>query len=137
MTDQPANTGEILEEPSKPGTFKKGYDPRRWLKGQPKKPKDKKKAEELLEHIIWDVLSEEIRNPSNGESIDRLRAMIRSMTTSRQSADKQAILDRIAGKVTQNVDVTSDGKELNPYMDMPAAQLLALAEKLVNANKPE
>jgi len=110
MTDQPANTGEILEESSKPGTFKKGYDPRRWLKGQPKKPKDKKKAEELLEHIIWDVLSEEIRNPSNGESIDRLRAMIRSMTTSRQSADKQAILDRIAGKVTQNVDVTSGGE---------------------------
>ena len=110
MTDQPVNTGEILEESSKPGTFKKGYDPRRWLKGQPKKPKDKKKAEELLEHIIWDVLSEEIRNPSNGESIDRLRAMIRSMTTSRQSADKQAILDRIAGKVTQNVDVTSGGE---------------------------
>ena len=137
MTDQPANTGEILEESSKPGTFKKGYDPRRWLKGQPKKPKDKKKAEELLEHIIWDVLSEEIRNPSNGESIDRLRAMIRSMTTSRQSADKQAILDRIAGKVMQNVDVTTDGKELNPYMQMPAAELLALAEKLVNANKPE
>ena len=112
MTDQPVNTGEILEESSKPGTFKKGYDPRRWLKGQPKKPKDKKKAEELLEHIIWDVLSEEIRNPSNGESIDRLRAMIRSMTTSRQSADKQAILDRIAGKVTQNVDVTSNGERI-------------------------
>jgi len=91
----------------------KGYDPRRWMKGAPKKPKDKKRAEELLEHIIWDVLSEEIRNPSNGESIDRLRVMIRSMTTSRQSADKQAILDRIAGKVTQNVDVTSDGKAIN------------------------
>ena len=112
MTDQPANTGEILEESSKPGTFKKGYDPRRWLKGQPKKPKDKKKAEELLEHIIWDVLSEDLTNPKTGESIDRLRAMIRSMTTSRQSADKQAILDRIAGKVTQNVDVTSNGERI-------------------------
>ena len=112
MTDQPANTGEILEESSKPGTFKKGYDPRRWLKGQPKKPKDKKKAEKLLEHIIWDVLSEDLINPKTGESIDRLRAMIRSMTTSRQSADKQAILDRIAGKVTQNVDVTSNGERI-------------------------
>ena len=91
----------------------KGYDPRRWMKGAPKKPKDKKRAEELLEHIIWDVLSEEIRNPSNGESIDRLRAMIRSMTTSRQSADKQAILDRIAGTVTQNVDVTTDGEKIS------------------------
>ena len=109
MTDETVNTDEVQ---SKPWQFKKGYDPRRWLKGQPKKPKDKKKAEELLEHIIWDVLSEEIRNPSNGESIDRLRAMIRSMTTSRQSADKQAILDRIAGKVTQNVDVTSNGETI-------------------------
>jgi len=113
MTDQPVNTGEILEESSKPGTFKKGYDPRRWLKGQPKKPKDKKRAEELLEHVIWDVLSEEIKNPNTGEAIDRLRAMIRSMTTSRQSADKQAILDRIAGKVLQNVDVTTKGESLN------------------------
>lgn len=108
MTDDPAESGENLDK----GRFKKGYDPRRWMKGAPKKPKDKKRAEELLEHIIWDVLSEEIRNPSNGENIDRLRAMIRSMTTSRQSADKQAILDRIAGKVTQNVDVTSGGEKI-------------------------
>ena len=105
-------TAEVQQNKPRGKPLAKGYDPRRWLKGQPKKPKDKKKAEELLEHIIWDVLSEEIRNPSNGESIDRLRAMIRSMTTSRQSADKQAILDRIAGKVTQNVDVTSNGETI-------------------------
>ena len=90
----------------------KGYDPRRWLHGAPKKPKDKKRAEELLEHVIWDVLSEEIKNPNTGEAIDRLRAMVRSMTTSRQSADKQALLDRIAGKVTQDIDVTSGGQAL-------------------------
>lgn len=92
----------------------KGYDPRRWMKGAPKKPKDKKKAEEILLHVIWDVLSEEIKNPNTGESIDRLRAMVRSMTTSRQSADKQALLDRIAGKVTQNLDVTSNGETIKP-----------------------
>lgn len=99
----------------------KGYDPRRWMKGAPKKPKDKKKAEELLEHIIWDVLSEEIRNPSNGESIDRLRAMIRSMTTSRQSADKQAILDRIAGKVKQDLEINNTGitKVIFEYSENP------------------
>ena len=99
----------------------KGYDPRRWMHGAPKKPKDKKKAEELLEHIIWDVLSEEIRNPSNGESIDRLRAMIRSMTTSRQSADKQAILDRIAGKVKQDLEINNTGitKVIFEYSENP------------------
>ncbi len=62
--------------------------------------------------MIWDVLSEDLTNPNTGEKIDRLRAMIRSMTTSKQSADKQAILDRIAGKVIQDIDVTSGGKAL-------------------------
>lgn len=102
----PEESGKKLVEPKK-GTFKKGYDPRRWMNGAPRKPHDKKLAEELLEHIIWDVLSEEIKITPNGEKIDRLRAMIRSMTNSRQSADRLALLDRIAGKVMQNVDVTS------------------------------
>ena len=110
MDDETEKTDKNL---SKPWQFKKGYDQRRWMKGAPRKPKDKKKAEELLEHVIWDVLSEEIRNPNNGETIDRLRAMIRSMTTSRQSADKQALLDRIAGKVTQGVDLTTGGEKIN------------------------
>ena len=112
MEDFALETAENVQKKPRGKPLAKGYDPRRWMHGAPKKPKDKKKAEELLEHIIWDVLSEEIRNPSNGEIIDRLRAMIRSMTTSRQSADKQAILDRIAGKVTQNVDVTSGGETI-------------------------
>ena len=110
MTDEkPVESGKNLSEPPK-GAFKKGYDPRRWMKGAPRKPKDKKKAEELLEHLIWDVLSEDIAHPITGEKIDRFRAMIRSMTTSKQSADRQAILDRIAGKVMQELDVTSGGK---------------------------
>jgi len=112
MTDELA---ELLatKQPKPRGKGKplaKGYDPRRWVHGAPKKPKDKKKAEEILLSLIWDVLSEEITNPNTGEQIDRFRAMIRSMTTSRQSADKQAILDRIAGKVMQAVDLqNSDG----------------------------
>lgn len=114
MTDpeQPVDTGEQLVK----GQFKKGFDQRRWLRGAPKKPKDKVKAEELLLHVIWDVLSEDIEHPVTHEKIDRLRAMVRSMTTSRQSADKQAILDRIAGKVTQNVDVTSGGEKIKGFM---------------------
>ncbi len=89
----------------------KGYDPRRWMHGAPKKPKGKKRAEELLEHIIWDVLSEDLTNPNTGEKIDRLRAMIRSMTTSKQSADKQALLDRIAGKVVQQIEQNNSGEQ--------------------------
>jgi hypothetical protein len=126
MTDSPAKSGKYVDNGYR---FKQGYDPRRWLKGAPKKPKDKKRAEELIEHVIWDILSEEITNPSTGEKIDRLRAMLRSMTTSRQSADKQAILDRIIGKVAQSVDVTSAGEKIvsvieivKTYKDDPPIQ---------------
>ena len=112
MEDFALETAENVQKKPRGKPLAKGYDPRRWMKGAPRKPKDKKRAEELLEHVIWDVLSEEITNPNTGEAIDRLRAMVRSMTTSRQSADKQALLDRIAGKVTQDIDVTSGGQAL-------------------------
>lgn len=109
MTDsdavKPAQTSAKV-----PGTpFKKGFDERRWLAGRPRVPKDAKK---IFDHLLWEVLSEEITNPSTGEKVDRLRAMLRSMTTSRQSADKQAILDRILGKVAQSVDVTTGGEKI-------------------------
>jgi len=105
MTD-PAETGENVDK----GHFKKGYDPRRWLKGAPKKPKSKRQAEELIEHVIWEILSEEIINPATGQVVDRLRAMIRSMSTNKQTQDR--LLDRIAGKVTQAVDVTTGGEKI-------------------------
>lgn len=109
--DYAVETAENVPKPRGTGKpFKKGFDQRRWLQGAPRKPKDKVKAEELLEHVIWDVLSEDLTNPNTGEKIDRLRAMIRSMTTSKQSADKQAILERIAGKVLQNIDVNANIK---------------------------
>jgi len=123
MTDELA---ELLatKQPKPRGKGKplaKGYDPRRWMHGAPKKPKDKKKAEEILLSLIWDVLSEEITNPNTGEQIDRFRAMIRSMTTSRQSADKQAILDRIAGKVMQQIEQNNSGRvEMVVIYDKPS-----------------
>ena len=134
MTDpKPEESAENLPKGNK-GAFKKGFDQRRWMRGAPKKPKDKKKAEELLEHVIWDVLSEEIRNPNNGETIDRLRAMIRSMTTSRQSADKQALLDRIAGKVMQGVDLTTGGDKLTVEQMKPSEIAERVAALIKHAN---
>lgn len=41
------------------------------------------------------------------------------------------------GGRTKNVDVTSKGDALNPYMSMDAGELVRLAEKIANANKPE
>lgn len=108
MTDKPALSGEKLDK----GYFKKGFDKRRWMQGAPKKPKNKKLAEELIEHVIWDILSEEIVNPATGEKVDRLRAMIRSMSTNKQMQDR--LLDRIAGKVSQPLEVGGEVKVKAP-----------------------
>jgi hypothetical protein len=89
MTDDLApNTADTLQKPrGKP--FKQGFDERRWNGGSknPRVPKDVKK---LFDHLIWDVLSEEIEHPITHKKTDRFRLMLRSMTTSKQSADKQA-----------------------------------------------
>ena len=109
MTDDPAESTAETSKKNNGRPFKKGFDERRWLNGRPRVPKDAKK---IFDHLLWEVLSEEITNPATGEKVDRLRAMLRSMTTSRQSADKQALLDRILGKVAQAVDVTSGGEKI-------------------------
>ena len=112
MTDEPETTDKTVENSGwnnlKP--FKKGYDSRRWLQGRPKKPKDLKAAEELVQHVIWDELSREITS-DKGETVDALRLMIRAMI--RNKATQKEILERIAGKVQDKLDVTSDGKPLN------------------------
>ena len=112
MTDELAVKRANSNKKPRGKPLAKGYDPRRWVKGRMKKPDNLRAAEYLIRTVIWDVLSEEIVNPNTGEVVDRLRAMLRSMSTSRQSADKQALLDRIAGKVTQDIDVTSGGQAL-------------------------
>ena len=104
MTDQPPKAGDKLDK----GHFKTGYDPRRWLRGRPKKPANMKIAEELIQHVIWEILSEEITNPATGEKVDRLRAMLRSMSTNKNMQDK--LLDRILGKVSQPLDIGGEGK---------------------------
>jgi len=122
MTEEQENRQQNVSNTARPpttGGFKPGYDPRRWMKGRGKKSPTMKEAEKIFSELIWDILSEEISNPVTGEKIDRFRAMLRSMTTSRQSADKQAILDRILGKVSQGVELTGkDGEAL------PAAQII-------------
>ena len=124
MTDEQENSQQNVtntgkKRPPVSTSFKPGYDPRRWMKGRGKKSPTMKEAEKIFSELIWDILSEEIENPNTHEKIDRFRAMLRSMTTSRQSADKQAILDRILGKVSQNVELTGkDGAAL------PAAQII-------------
>lgn len=105
------NQAETGEKPVNKGQLKKGYDPRRWIHGRPKKPADQKKAEDIVLHVIWEELSRVIANPNTGEEEDALRLMVRSMIRNKQT--QAAIIDRIAGKVRQDVDVTTGGEKVN------------------------
>jgi len=42
-------------------------------------------------------------------------------------------MDRTDGKVKDRLDLTSNDKELNPYMSMDKAELIALAKKIAEA----
>jgi hypothetical protein len=107
MTDEAQQNLEKTGK--KPGTFTKGQDPRRNMKGRPKAPKSAKELNKLL----LEIAAEDVVNPNTGEQVQRLRAMLRSMMTGRQSADKVHILDRLYGKVPQSVALTgADGGEL-------------------------
>lgn len=107
MSDE--ETAKADKKQSKPWQFKKGFDERRWLQGRPKVPKNVKA---LAENLLWEIASEEIENPHTHEKVDRLRALLRSMTTSKQSADKKEFLARLLGAVPQNVDITSKGERV-------------------------
>jgi hypothetical protein len=84
--------------------FQKGVDNRRNLKGRPRAPKSEKELRKLL----LEIAAEDVVNPNTGEQVQRLRAMLRSMMTGRQSADKIHILDRLYGKVPQSLALTGE-----------------------------
>lgn len=116
MTDELAEftADESVKKKPRGKPLAKGYDERRWLKGRPKVPKDKARAAKIIESVIWEELSREIENADTREKTDALRLMIRSMIRNKQT--QAALLDRVAGKVAQNVDVTSGGEKIKGYI---------------------
>lgn len=111
MTDEnlPAKTGKKANRTS----FKPGYDPRRWLKGRGKKSPEQREADEILRAVIWDELSREFdvrtgKTLDDDDVIDALRLTIRTMLKRKP----EVLLERIAGKVTERVDVTTKDQPL-------------------------
>jgi hypothetical protein len=105
-----SETGEILEVPKKKGTFVKGYDPRRNLRGV---PKDTIKGRALIRKIGAELIH--IEDKAAGESYDitRAEAMIRLMYSSKAPADKKALIDALwPGLLKQEVDITTGGEKL-------------------------
>jgi hypothetical protein len=97
MTDEPVNTGDNRQKP--PGTFAKG-DPRINRKGRPRVPKSALELNKLIDEIA----AEDVTNPVTGEQIQRIRAMLRSMMTGKDSRGKVEILNRRYGKVKDEVE---------------------------------
>jgi len=112
------------EENLKP--FKKGYDPRRNLRGVPKTALEvKKRFEKIGAELL--LLKEKVPIPGTDEyetvqyEITRMDAMLRRMYSSNSPADRKEILERVAGKVPQAVTVGGpNGEALIPTPDKEA-----------------
>ena len=122
MDEETTNTGDSLEKPSKKGTFKKGFDPRRNVKGVPK--------DTLLMRQHMRKIAAELIGKDETE-MTRLDALLRQLFTSRNPAHNKLALQVLDPKILQeHVDVTTDGKEINnPYIGLPREELIRLAEE--------
>ena len=100
-----------MANPSSLKPFKKGYDPRRWLGGRDKKSPEQKESEKILLAVIWEELSREYDTRTktvidDAEIVDTMRLMVRQWI--KRSPDK--IAERIAGKVTERIDLGGNVK---------------------------
>ena len=123
MTDELTKPAVKSAESSKKPNgvpFKKGYDKRRWLGGRGKKSPKQREGDEILRAVIWEELSREFDVSIPGKviplddtpQIDALRLMVRSWIKKKP----ELIAERIAGKVTDRVDVTSKGEKIKGYV---------------------
>jgi hypothetical protein len=96
------NTGDSLEKPPKKGTFKKGFDPRRNIRGVPKEAL-------LMRKHMREIAAELI---GSGETeMTRLDAMLRQLWTSRNPAHNKLALQVLDPKIlTEQVDVNHSGE---------------------------
>ncbi len=96
--------------------FKKGYDPRRNLRGV---PKEAIAARHLFRKVAAELLT--IREKAeNGETVEyditRIEAAIRLKFSCRAPKDFETILKAMyPGLLKDEVDVTSDGKAIKGY----------------------
>lgn len=100
------NTGESLEKPRKKGTFQKGYDPRRNIRGV---PKDTVAIRKRMRMIAAELIG------SGDTEMTRLDAMLRQLWTSRNPAHNKLALQVLDPKILiEHVDMTTDGEQIIP-----------------------
>jgi len=117
MTPDPEDTANLqgtaekvgYKNPPKSGQFKKGYDPRRNLRGV---PTDTVKMRKLMREIASEIIG------SGDTEMTRLSAMLRQLWTSRNPAHNKLALQVLDPKIlTEQVDVTSGGEKLETPKD--------------------
>jgi hypothetical protein len=119
MTDEPVTTPPPVPTNGgkKAGNYEvgKGKPPKDTQFGGPRaNPRGKRAPKDAaaLNRLIDEIASETVVNPSTGEQVQRIRAMLRGMMTGRDSRGKVEVLNRRYGKVKDEVDVTSGGESL-------------------------
>jgi hypothetical protein len=105
------NTGESLEKPPKPGTFVKGFDPRRNIRGV---PKDTLLMRQHMRKIAAELIG------ANETEMTRLDAMLRQLWTSRNPAHNKLALQVLDPKILTEVqEINNSGitKVIFEYSD--------------------
>jgi hypothetical protein len=116
MTPDPDDTGKIQakEEPErqpngrlmppKSGRFKKGFDPRRNMKGV---PRDAIEMRKHMRKIAAEIIG------GDETAMTRLDALLRQLFTSRNPAHNKLALQVLDPKIlTEQVDLTSGGEKI-------------------------
>lgn len=133
MTDDPEKVQQNLEKPPpkpRPTVFKPGYDPRRWLGGRGKKSPEQKEGERILLAVYWKELSR-VFDAATGKPVEPDGELTALELAVRSQIKKQfdKVAERIAGKVTDKVDLSNSDGTLKPETLKPseiAARVAAL-----------
>ena len=115
MTDEPENYQQNVvndmrgkTEGARRTQFKPGYDKKRWVKGRGVKSPEQREGEEILRAVYWKELSREFDAASGKplEPEETLTALELAVRTQIKN-NFRAIADRIAGNVTERVDLSN------------------------------
>ena len=132
MTDESGNTqGKTYEV----GKGKPPVDTRFGGKRANRQGKGKPKTFTALRKLAQQIAAEELQS-TDGDTITRIEALLRVMSTSRNPADRKTFLEYAFGKPKDEVDITTGGEKIqSPYSGLSDEELLARIAKLTNAKQ--
>ena len=111
MTDESGNTqGKTYEV----GKGKPPVDTRFGGKRANRQGKGKPKTFTALRKLAQQIAAEELQS-TDGDTITRIEALLRVMSTSRNPADRKTFLEYAFGKPKDEVDITTGGEKIKGY----------------------